>query len=100
MLTVTPEVRHALLELSGLTGVSSASFASQMLQDAIPMILNMTEALKQAKLKKSSAFEEVSEMLVQAQSRIAGTQMELLEYKNRLTRTKTPQKKPKKKKSA
>lgn len=93
MLTITPEVRHALLELSVITGVSSASFASQMLQDAIPMFVSMTEAFKQAKLNKSTAFDEVSDMLIQAQHKISSTQLELLDSKKVLTRRKTPQKK-------
>ena len=47
---VTPEVEEALEAFKAISGVAPASFAAQLLNDSLPMILSLTASLEAVKV--------------------------------------------------
>lgn len=48
-LTVSPEVHSALMRLTDATGIAAASYVSNLLEDALPVIDATTRAMQLAK---------------------------------------------------
>ena len=80
-ITVSPELRQALLEFSDVSGMSMSSFCRQMLEENIPLIQAMTKAYKVAYERPQEALTLMSEELDRAHAKSAQASLDLEESK-------------------
>ena len=74
-LTVSPQLHAALGELRRVSGMSSASFLSSILEESVPMIEAVTESFKLAKSGVRAPLEPMKDVLAKAM--VAGAQVSL-----------------------
>lgn len=86
MLTIPPELAHALDEFREATGTSPASFVTSLLVEALPMIQSLTKAARLAKQNNAEALDVFSETVADALCQVAGVQRDLLEHSHKIRR--------------
>ncbi len=67
MLTLTPEVKASLEAFTAATGKPSATFISEILEQAVPLIEQLTEAALAAKGQRAEALDMLLRPLAQTQ---------------------------------
>lgn len=84
---LTPEVEHALNELREATGISPASFVSQIVAESLPVLQAMTQAHKSLKEDQAEAFDVMANALATAMHQGTEAQLELMETTRKIRRT-------------
>lgn len=67
-ITVSEELNAVLLELSALTGGARASLAAEFLEECLPAISQVLDAVRLAKTDSMAALEIVNDALLNVQS--------------------------------
>lgn len=76
-LTLTPECHEAFRRFSEASGIAAATFASKLLQDAIPMVEALTRSFELAAKNPALAADELSELLTSSMVEAAQAQLDL-----------------------
>lgn len=76
-ITLDDDVDKALREFSAASGTAKASFVTNILRDAVPMLQSMTKAFKLAKKQPVQALEAMNEVLLQVQISAAQGSLDL-----------------------
>ena len=100
MLSLPPELEHALDEFREATGTAPASFVVEMLMQAVPMIKSVSKAAQMAKQGNLEAFDVLNATLADALHEGTGVQQEMLGKSSQLRKARsdaaTPPKKSRK----
>ena len=78
-LSLPPEVHKALMDLSAVSGVAAASFASQLLSESLPMIIQLTKVFQAGKDNPNLAAEELETLITKAIIQTQQTSMDFQE---------------------
>ena len=85
-MTVSDEVFQALTELQQITGLGKASFASQMLEESLPMLQKLIDAARDAQQAPQESLAAMQQALIDSQQESQELQKELLDKGTRLRR--------------
>lgn len=77
-LSLPPEVHKALKDLSDATGTSASAFVVEILTSSLPAIKGITQAALMARTNPGKALVAFSELMLEAQSDVAQTQLEFV----------------------
>lgn len=100
-ITVSEELNAALLDLAEVTNGARASIAAELLEECLPAIIQMGNALKMAKRDAPAALDLLNESLLQATQTATELGLELNEHRRKIRQTPVQREKsPKKAKSA
>lgn len=97
MLSLPPELEHALDEFREATGTAPASFVVEMLMQAVPMIESISKAARMAKQGNLEAFDVLSNSLAGALHQGMGVQTDMLEKSSQLRKARSDAATPPKK---
>lgn len=100
MLSLPPELEHALDEFREATGTAPASFVVEMLMQAVPMIKSVSKAAQMAKQGNLEAFDVLNASLADALHEGTGVQRDMLGKSSQIRKARsdaaTPPKKSRK----
>jgi hypothetical protein len=83
-ITVSEELNSVLLELSELTGGARASLAAEFLEECLPAISQILEAVRVAKTDSLAALEIVNDALLNAQSEAVNISKDISETRRKI----------------
>lgn len=76
-LTLTPECHESFRRFSEASGIAASTFASKLLQDAIPMVEALTRSFELAKQSPGLAASELGDLLQATMVEAAQAHLEL-----------------------
>lgn len=91
-LTLPPEVKKTLEELSALSGTAVSSIITQMVIESMPVYRALVEAYKAAKSDPEQLAEKVSAVILQAQAKTAQANLDLQDELKKQKPRKAPKK--------
>jgi hypothetical protein len=83
-ITVSEELNAVLLELSDITGGARASLASEFLEECLPAISQILDAVRLAKTDSLAALDIVNEALLNVQSEAVQMSREINETRRKV----------------